>query len=80
VRDADVQTIEQEMLKFPGGGYVLITRSAIATLELYADIDTETVTKFEQALQDSGRFNLIYQSSDANVYRFNSPYSRGNRR
>ena len=80
VREANVPALEQRMSKNSNGSYLLITRSAAATLELYAGVSSATLARFEQAVEDSGQFTIVYQNADAKVYMFINPLQRGERR
>lgn len=80
VRDANVSDLVQMMSKNSIGSYLLITRSAVATLELYAGITPETLARFEQAVESSGRFTIIYKNPDAKVYKFINSSPREERR
>jgi hypothetical protein len=80
VREANVAALEQRMSKNSIGSYLLITRSAAATLELYAGMTPETLARFEQAVESSGRFTIIYQNPDAKVYMFINASPREERR
>lgn len=80
VRNLDVVSLEQQMSKNPHGGYVFITRSSVATLELYSGLSPDALPRFEQAMLDSGRFQLIYQNADARIYVFVKPPPRAGQR
>jgi hypothetical protein len=77
VRNNDIPRLEQMLVSHPAGGYVLITRSAVATLELYGGVPNQQITSFEQALDDSPHFVKIYENPDALVYKYIGPTKRG---
>jgi hypothetical protein len=79
VRETDVPALEQQMSKNANGSYLLITRSAAATLELYAGFRPETLPQFEQAIERSGQFTIIYQNEDAKIYKYINPMQHGER-
>ena len=80
VKDADIATLEADMSTNGHGSYLLVTRSAAATLELYDGLDPGVLSRFEKALVDSGHFVIIYQNADARVYLYvHLPAGRGPR-
>jgi hypothetical protein len=62
--------------KYPTA-FVILTRAQEANLEMTGAIPAASVVTFEQAVENSPQFKLVYQNPDARIYEFVAPPTQG---
>jgi len=50
------------------GAYLIITRSQEAQVDLFSGLPAGALERFEEVLNASGRFRLVYRNQDASIY------------